>query len=587
MPGAQALIAVPAAALTAAAAVAAGCRLRRWLRTPVEPGLRLPVDWSLGSLAIGAAVVVLGVLGLWSPWTLVGVVVAALVTGRWRRRGYRWSALVPGVVGAAVTVPIALAPPFFYDALVYHLGLPWQAILEHGLHAHPEDLFAAFPPLAQLLYAPLLALGVERAPALLHWASFVVAATAVGVLAQRLGAPRWAAFLAAACVPVLPCAVLVAGLPAAEGWLIASTVLAAALIARRRWPPGTGALLGLLLGGAVAVRLQGIPWAAILIGCALLRTRSVRTIVSAAAAWLCGSAVWWGKNLITLGDPTAPVFFTREGIDTLWRDSGSAMHTAHGAAGFAQATLGALAPHAAYIGPLALAALIAVAADTPARHRLVAGAAVAGLLAWALSGNLPRFLTVVAALLLALAASAAGRSAAGRWAAALAIGTAATLGLVVSVAQLHRWGALGLAVTPPAAARERLVVDNPFPAFAAAARVLPDGARVLFVGEPRGFGFPRRFAAPSQHDVSPLRAILEAGDHPAAAAAALRRRGFTHLLVNFAELARLAPSYPVAPWRGPAGWRRWNVFVSSLGPPLVSLGSVEIFALDGGSPPPV
>jgi hypothetical protein len=587
MAGAQALIAVPAAALTAAAALAAGCRLRQWLRTPVEPGLRLPVDWSLGSMVLAAAVLVLGVLGLWSPWTLAVVVVAALAAGRWRRRGYRWSALVPGVVGGALTLPIALAPPFFYDALVYHLGLPWQAILEHGLHAHPEDLFAAFPPLAQLLYAPFLALGVERAPALLHWASFVVAATAVGLLALRLGAPRWAAFLAAACVPVLPCAVLVAGLPAAEGWLIASTVLAAALIARRRWPAGSGVLVGLLLGGAAAVRLQGIPWAAILIGCVLLRTRSVRSTVSAATAWLCGSVMWWGKNLLLLGDPTAPVFFTREGIDTLWRDSGSTMHTMHSVAGFAQATLGALAPHAAYIGPLALAALIAVGIRKPARPRLVGGAAVAGLLAWALSGNLPRFLAVVVALVLALAAAAAGRSVAGRWAAALAIGATAALGLVVSVTQLHRWEALGLAVTPPAAARERLVVDDPFPAFGAAARVLPDDARVLFVGEPRGFGFPRRFVAPSQHDVSPLRALLEGADSPVEVAAVLRRRGFTHLLVNFAELARLAPSYPVAPWRGAGGWRRWSDFVSSLGRPVVSLGSVEIFALKRGSLPAV
>jgi hypothetical protein len=128
-----------------------------------------------------------------------------------------------------------------------------------------------------------------------------------------------------------------------------------------------------------------------------------------------------------------------------------------------------------------------------------------------------------------------------------------------------------------------MVVNDPFPAFSATH--LPTDARVLFVGEPRGFGFPRRFVAPSQHDVSPLRAILEAAHGPEEAMATLRGQGFTHLLVNQGELARLAGSYPVAPWRGAVGWRRWSAFVSALGPPKVQVGAVQIFALQPGNAP--
>jgi hypothetical protein len=574
----HALVGMLVAAATIAAILAAGCRLRLWIRVAVEPGLRFPVDWALGSLLIAGTVAVLGVLRLWSPWTLCGVVAAGLALARWRRPGYRWSVLVPGALGGVLTFPIALAPPFFYDALVYHLGLPWQGLLEHGLRPHPENVFAAFPPLAQLLYAPALAVGVERAPALLHWTSFVVAAAAVGLLARHLGAPRWASFMAAACVPLLPCIVLVPGLPAAEGWLVSGTVLAAALVVRARWSRGTGVLVGLMLGLASAARLQGIPWAGILLACVFLRTRSARRTLYSAVGWLCGSIVWWGKNLVLLHNPTAPVFFSREGIETLWRDSGSAMHATRSAAGFAQATMAALAPHVSYLAPLALAALIPVLARRCGRQRLIAGATVAGLLAWAATGNLPRFLAAVAALGLALAASAASQSAAGRWAAALGLGATAALGLAVSAAQLHRWGGMSLPLGLPGELRAQLVVDDPYPAFAAA-RALPAGAHVLFVGEPRGFLFPRRFVAPSQHDVSPLRSILESSRGPAAAAAALRRRGFTHLLVNWGELARLTPSYPVAPWRDPAGLRRWNTFIAALGPPQVAAGVVQVFVL--------
>ncbi len=125
----------------AAAVVGAGSRLRLWLRVPVQPGLRLPVDWSLCSLFIATTVLPLGLLTLWSAWTL----------------------------GALVSLPVALAEPFFYEARVYHLGLPWQALLERGLRAHPENPFAAFPPLAQLLSLAPLAVGLDRVPAMLHW----------------------------------------------------------------------------------------------------------------------------------------------------------------------------------------------------------------------------------------------------------------------------------------------------------------------------------------------------------------------------------------------------------------------------------
>jgi hypothetical protein len=574
------------ALLVAAASVGAGSRLRRWLRVPVEPRLRLPIDWSLGGLLLGSAVLVLGLLGLWRWWALSAVVLAALLLGRWRRSRYAWRTLLPGALGALVTLPIALAPPFFYDALVYHLGLPWQGLVAHGLHARPEDLFSAFPPLAQLLYAPALALGCERAPALLHWASFLIASASVGVLARRLGAPAWAAFAAAACLPVLPCCVLVAGLPAAEGWLVSGVVLGATLLVRRRWVPGTGMLLGLVVGIAGAVRLQGVPWAAILLGFVLLRTWRVRPVLAGAAGWAGGAAPWWAKNMLLLHDPVAPVLWAREGIDTLWRDSGSAMHLGGGVDGLVRATLAALAPHASYLAPLALAALIAAVVRPRGRHRLVAGAVVAGVVAWGVTGNLPRFLTASAALTLALAASAAGRSAAGRWAAALSLAATAAAGLVFSGVQLQRWGGVALPLRDAAAVRARLVVDDPTPAFSAA-RALPAGARVLFVGEPRGFGFPRRFVAPSQHDVSPLRAMLVAAGGPGDVAAALRRSGFTHLLVNFGELARLAPSYPVAPWRDAGGWRRWNAFLSSLGSPVVRVGPVEVFAVPSGRPPAV
>ena len=580
------LVAVPAALVMAAAVLGAGSRLRFWLRVPVQPGLRLPVDWCLGSLFVGVAVLLLGLPRLWSALTLGAVVGGGIAAGRWRRSGYRWSMAVAGAVGGLVAAPVALTAPFFYDALVYHLGLPWQALVEFGLRSHPEDLFSSFPPLAQLLYAPLLALGFEHAPALLHWVSFVAAGCAVGALARALGAPRWAATLAAGTLLLLPSHVLVPGLPAAEGWAVAGVLCALTVALAPRLTAGGPALAGVLAGMATAARLQGLLWSVMVLAVVGLRApRRWRSLGLATLGWLAGSSPWWAKNLVLLHQPWAPLGWRREGVETLWRDAGSLMYRNPHLGDSARALAASLLPHLAYAAPLALAAVLALA-EHPRHRRWLSGLVVlGGGVAWGLTGSLPRFLAATFGVLLALAAAAA-RTTWGRWATVLSLAVTAGLGTVLSVGELARWGGPNIARAPAARVRSALVVNNPFPGFAAA-KVLPANARVLFVGEPRGFGFPRRFVAPSQHDVSPLRAILESAGGPGEAAALLRHQGFTHLLVNFGELARLAPTYPVAPWRDPGGWRRWNTFVSWLGSPVVHAGPVEIFVLAAGNPPAV
>lgn len=557
---------------------AGGARLRGVLRLPVRPGLRLPVDLLLGSWVLATTVLLLGLARLWFPALLVGAAAALAAGGRWRRAGWRYELATLAALGALASLPLALAEPFFYDALVYHLGLPWQALLERGLRAHPENLFAAFPPLAQLLSAAPLAVGLDRVPAVLHWWSFVAAGVAAGGLARSLGAPPWAAGLAALCLPLLPAQALVPGLPAAEGWAIAGVLAALALALSPRVPPSGALLIGVLVGIASAARLQGIPWSGMALAVVWLRERRRQTLAQGIGGWLIGSAPWWVKNLVLLGDPTAPVLWRREGVETLWRDAGSLLLA--GPAGFAGSLAGNLGPHAAYLGPLTLAAVLAVLSRRQKRLWLAGVVAVGGVFAWGVSGSLPRFLVPTLGVVLALAGAAA-RTTLGRWTACLALAVATLTGLVFNLAELDRVG--GIAVLMRSAAADRVwIANNPLPAFTAA-RTLPAGARVLFVGEPRGFRFPRRFVAPSQHDVSPLRAILETANGPGEAAAVLLDRGFTHLLINQGELSRLAGSYPVVPWRDPTGWRRWSAFLAALGPPELQVGGVQLFALLRGT----
>jgi hypothetical protein len=555
---------------------AAGRRVLSLARVEPTEGLAWPCELLAGAWLWSAAALGLGLPGAFRPVPLLVAAAALAAGGRHRPPPLPRETLVL-LVPLAAFLPVALAPPFFYDAMTYHLALPWQALVEGRLAPHPENAFSSFPPLAQLVQALPLALGSERATGAVHLASFLAAAAALAALAQTLGAPRREAWLCAAALPLLPAHRLVPGLAAAEGWTLLGVLasLALALGGKPRLQ-ATAALVGFLSGAACAARLQGVAWSAVALALLSLRARRLATPVTAGLGWVLGAAPWWIKNLMLLGEATAPIGWRRPGIETLWRDASAHLSLGTPAWEAAGAALRVLASHTAYLVPLALAAVLGLAAR---RERLLAGSAVlAGIVAWIATGMLPRFLAPSLALLLALAAATGARARAGRLAALLSIATALVLGLAFNVRDVVQLGGRALLAAPAAELRARVVFADPLPAFAAA-EALPEGARVLFVGEPRGYGFPRRFTAPSQHDPSPLTELLE---EPAVANGAeerLRELGFTHLLVNSAELRRLAERYPVEPWRSPAGRERFRELLERLAPPSVAVGSVAIFPL--------
>ena len=621
-----------------------GRRARVLLKLPLAPSVRAPADLMTGAWLWGLGALALGLCGLFRNSLLLGLLLAAAMACfiPWKRDKRPslppLADLLVVALPAAVLLPIAFGPPFFYDALVYHLGLPSQALRDGAITAHPENLFSTFPPLAQLLYAEPIALGSDQIPALLHFGSFVAAGLAVVALARRLGAGGsqaaggasaasgvWRSRLAGASVPLLPAVVLLPALPAAEGWLMAAVLSALAIVVgpearhRRLARFATPFFAMFLAGVAVSARLQGIAWSAIV--AALLLPRILKAggrtgwsrfwpVGLAALGWSVGSALWRLKNLVLLHDPIAPLLWRREGIETLFRDAGSLMHTAGsaalggagvteaaagaaagagGVAGAAGATIGvalasALRPHLAYLLPLALASALAVVGrDGPKRDRiLVLLAALLGVAAWAATGTLPRFLAPALCLLLALTAAVGGsafRSSAALTAGAIAfaLGLAFTLRdpvLQQSARILFEPESLSLQKSP-------FIINNPFPAFGAA-EMIPAASRTLFIAEARGYRYPRHAIVPSQHDVSPLRDIIESTADPHAIADRLRADGITHLLINRAEMRRLAASYPVLPWSTKEGQARFQALLEACGPPIGRFEETALFAL----PPP-
>lgn len=558
--------------------LALGERVRCLLRLPVPPGVRPAVAFAFGSWLLGVAVLAAGLAGGFRPVPLLLLTGLAAVVGRFRALPYLARQLGNQAIAALPLLPVAVAPPFFYDSWVYHLGLPWQALQDHALRAHPGDLFSTFPPLAQLIYAVPLAAGALRAPGLIHLVGYLTGSAAVSSIARRLGAGRSASILAGAAVLYLPGAMLVPALPAAEAWSLSAITASVALALCGR-PARAGAVgPGLAAGVACAARLQGVSWA-ILAGL-VLAARSFRlaprALATFALAVLVGAAPWWVKNAFLLGDPFAPIGWHRKGVETLWRDAASHMNLATGPADLLSRLAGALSGSGRLVLPLVLVGLAACLIERRNAKLLVLGTGVASWVGWSLTGALDRFLTPTIALLLAVVA-ASGRRGLGRMFSVATIAAVLGWGIWNATTMWSAIGGLSVAGEAPAV-YAATVISDPSPAFRACASLSPD-ARLLLVCEPRGFLLPRPFDTTSQHDPCVLAAMLERTAPATDAIDELRRLGFTHLLVNSRELNRLGPNYPVLPWSSAEGRDRFIELTQLLGKPVVMEDDVVVYAL--------
>ena len=102
--------------------------------------------------------------------------------------------------------------------------------------------------------------------------------------------------------------------------------------------------------------------------------------------------------------------------------------------------------------------------------------------------------------------------------------------------------------------------------------------RVLLVGEMRHFRIPVKRAAPSGFNLHPLAVELERAQAVEQIHEGLRRRGYTHLLVDLDWIKRSAGEYPSlrALHDNP---EKFVSYVGSLGTPLAAEGRRALFRI--------
>jgi hypothetical protein len=535
---------------------------------------RLFIRFTLGMGVTIMATTAAGWLGLWGPLfhhaLLAGGIL--LLAARpplpgcpapalWRRRDLFWAVPV-----LALLFFYAAFPPTFYDALLYHLGVPGYYLQSGGFAPWPENVFSALPQNAEMLNLLLLSGGSIHGPKLLSLATALALLLYLVDWGRALKLRHY--WLPALIFFSIPEVVFLAVTEKNDLLLMLFLLPGVRLLAGLKDNTGGWkecATSGVFLGLAGGVKWQGLLYGAAFTAAYFLTSRAplVKRFLQIA---LIGFIVllmispWLIKNQVTFGNPVHPylgaLFTNGNGAADQARQISDGVRRGQGftpSAIFSFFLHMFLSPyslgltHITGVIMLLLIPLLFLRGKDPEQVFLLVGCIGGFLLLLAVS-RVPRyFLPVFMMLSLPLAAGwekLEEKFPRYRRIAFVLLFSLVLIQAVQAVSLLERmtlgarytWGKLRGEL--PAGTRYLAII----PYYRAVQFIntnLPEQSRIVFLGEERTFYIQRPFLASSSFDKNPVWDDFLASPDVAAWAGYLHHLGVTHILYSPQGLARM------------------------------------------------
>ncbi len=545
----------------------------------------------LGWMSVAA--VTLGLFGLARFGPLFA---AALATGAaaaailWAAREAPGPPPVPRIGGyaplAAVLawLPLVFLPPFFYDTLRYHYGLP-EAFLRTGFtFPLPYFVESSYPLGGEMLAMIGMADASYFGANLVTLVAFALCGLGMLCLADRLGDRRagWAGLLLflssstavhtlfyqktdlAVTLFFLACAyaLLVYRREGDRKFLVLAAAMAGVFL-------GTKYTAGLFVALAFALALAGRAREGEARLPALARDAGLFILVAVVLF-----SPWLYRNFAATGNPVYPllngvfhspswsaarmkILFEDSHPPSLWlhglRDAGRLIRSATFFPDVDLSSAGA-SLGAALAGPFLFPLFVR---KPGAEWRFLAALSLLLIAAWLLASSFSRYLLPALPFMALLSGSLISRLAgrAGRFgpaAAALlllaAVGAQAASAAAESTVFRAWRGSFALMGRPDRATAIASRFDPSLGAAIYANSRLPETARILFLGETRLYRFRRDVVVPSPFDAHPIEKAVAADPDPGRARRALAAQGYTHVLVNWPDWERLGRTYYRLHW---------------------------------------
>ncbi len=573
----------------------------------VESDLKIPLAVGIGLAVIGDLALLLGSFGFFSRWVAIGVLAVGIILALVRyarhsqavnkpaRRGEsspprfstgagltRIGCALPLVVPLAIAAIGATLPPGMlwsdearaYDALEYHLEVP-REYFEAGRIAYlPHNVYSNFPQQVEILYYFLMVLrGDVRMAAvsaqMLHAAFGVLSVLAVRAAVPNGGPRRVATILFSG----TPWMAYLGVLAYVECGLLAYSSLALALVLPRLNSAETNMRV-LVAAGACAGLAAGCKYTAVIIVAAALalgllcclRDRFAHRAWAVLAFSLAACATfspWMIRNLAFTGNPVYPMAWSVLGGRDWSAEQNEQWERGHAVQG-AEASVAGRASVAvrelvgrfdgengfdpSLFGPLLVVGALVCGLILRDRRAAFLLLWISGAVAvWATTTQMPaRFLAPLLAPLVCLWSLAASNGAGGVFPRGKVVLAAAVLSSVLGAGQLWRlWSAhdaywksaSGTSLASFSGAADVFSESHPLN------RIDAPNARFWLIGDAAVFHIARAMHYTVVFNRDPWIELVQQGKSPDELSAWLHGRGYTHLVFNWSEIARLRATY--------------------------------------------
>ncbi len=487
-------------------------------------------------------------------------------------------------VGLVATMSPVLCLPEAWDELVYHVALPFRWSQAGSALVLPDNPFSGFPALADLLFWLATSAGGTLAPRLMTWAiSAIIASLLFQTLRRWLSVPAALALVAGFLFS--PLVLLISHEAYAELFVVLDVAAAMYLLtASRQRTDGHGdrVLLGLLAGGAAAVKLTGWSVSLVIVFWATwrefrasdspaLRVRRAVTFL----AWMLGVALafaapFYLRPWFATGNPFHPYFaewFTSDAatlaMSQYHHDAGTCRYGLTGLLGVFAAPLFLAVPLKALqdsnvfdgcfgwqAGIVGIFTVLTLVRARWSRLKLeetgIGLTAVLLAVSWYLTSPQARFASTafyMGTLTAGLALQQRSRPFRTTVLAALLIGAVASF----NVRQLRNYANAWKAVVTDTRGRHlsSLLDGDYVEAMSAVFALTPPDATVMLLFENRGLYMPRRYIIATPFFQNAFFTPPEQVRTPAMLEEQLRRSGATHIMLGLgsADPDRLQPYF--------------------------------------------
>ena len=512
-----------------------------------------------------------------------------------------WLVLIPFFL---IVARFAIWPTVFYDDLVYHLGVPRQALLTGTWPAMQGMHYSFMPAGWDAAYVLPLALGGGSGPQLMNLVTLALFAWAACRLCL-LGGSAAAAIAATTLLVVAPMTGALGAFAGNDLFVaLALCVALERLLASRGERP---IVVGLLAGAAWAAKYSALPaCAAIALAAAISRKagwgRRFATASLVGGVTVLTAAAWTARSWIMTGNPIYPAFYGTLG-GRFWSAESAASvagQVSHGGVGdrgpaaFVQA-LPDLLFHSDTLGNpsginsiFLVLALVGFLRWRRVRHApVLLVVAVITYIGWCMTSLNLRYalflLVVLAPFATATIQIALNRC--GRLSSVPIRRMVLPAALVLAVAgpsvelvrrHLKQYAAEAMFGGTP---RADMHVTRLNLAAAARAMVddLPDDARILLVGEGRIGLLPRPALASSAYDTSDLARLTREVDSVDELNG--RLKDFSHVVVNFRELERFRKDYGYSDRFRPRDWELFQGWLAGGLETVGEFGNVVVYRI--------